>query len=222
MNIYEKLQIVRVALAEQGIKKGKTNTYSNYTYYELSDFLPQLMKLMKENKMASMVSFTPELATLTLIDAEKPDARIDFTTPMSTAKLKACHEVQNLGAVMTYTRRYLYIDAFEIAESDVLDANTGKPDTMGAAANTAAAPAVFTWNVNAKPFDELVRLWEFLRWDTKNLMAYIEGHGKRVGMAPGDILYQAIIKDNIAYAEQEAAKGNPDYIGKKFSDNVPF
>ena len=43
---------------------------------------------------------------------------------MSTASLKGCHEVQNLGAVESYVRRYLYLTAFEIVESDCLDATS--------------------------------------------------------------------------------------------------
>ena len=31
------------------------------------------------------------------------------------------HDVQNLGAVQTYLRRYLYVNAFEIVEHDTLD-----------------------------------------------------------------------------------------------------
>jgi hypothetical protein len=45
---------------------------------------------------------------------------------MSSAQLKGCHEVQNLGAVQTYLRRYLWTMAFEICEHDSLDAVTGK------------------------------------------------------------------------------------------------
>ena len=31
------------------------------------------------------------------------------------------HEVQNLGAVQTYIKRYLYVNAFEIVEQDAID-----------------------------------------------------------------------------------------------------
>jgi hypothetical protein len=49
---------------------------------------------------------------------------------MSKAELKGCHDVQNLGAVQTYLRRYLWTAAFEIVEHDALDATTGsvKPE----------------------------------------------------------------------------------------------
>jgi hypothetical protein len=42
---------------------------------------------------------------------------------MSSAALKGCHEVQNLGAVQTYLRRYLWVAALEIVEHDALDSS---------------------------------------------------------------------------------------------------
>ena len=69
-------------------------------------------------------SFTNEMAYLTIYDTDS-DAVISFTSPMSSAALKGCHDVQNLGAVQTYLRRYLWTNAFEICEHDALDATTG-------------------------------------------------------------------------------------------------
>jgi hypothetical protein len=45
---------------------------------------------------------------------------------MGSAALKGCHEVQNIGAVETYQRRYLWVTAMEIVEHDALDATTAK------------------------------------------------------------------------------------------------
>jgi len=45
---------------------------------------------------------------------------------MADAHLKGCHPIQNLGAVETYSRRYLYVTALEIVEHDALDATTGQ------------------------------------------------------------------------------------------------
>ncbi len=44
---------------------------------------------------------------------------------MAEANLKGCYPIQNLGAVETYSRRYLYVTALEIVEHDALDATTG-------------------------------------------------------------------------------------------------
>jgi hypothetical protein len=42
---------------------------------------------------------------------------------MAEANLKGCHPIQNLGAVETYTRRYLWVTAMEIVEHDALDSS---------------------------------------------------------------------------------------------------
>ena len=125
MNVYEKLLKARLAL--KGIKKGGRNDFSKYDYYELSDFLPRIMQECEELKIIPIVSFGSSMATLTIIDMEKPEDKVVFESPMSTASLKGCHEVQNLGAVETYLRRYLYQTAFEIVESDILEQSVGNP-----------------------------------------------------------------------------------------------
>ena len=101
------------------LKKSGQNKYAGYAYYELGDFLPVINKLGKELGFICMVTFD-DFAKLEIIDIEKED-KLVFTSPMSTASLKGCHEVQNLGAVETYLKRYLYQHAFEIVEGDVLD-----------------------------------------------------------------------------------------------------
>ena len=42
---------------------------------------------------------------------------------MADANLKGTHPIQNLGAVETYQRRYLYMAALEIVEHDAIDAS---------------------------------------------------------------------------------------------------
>lgn len=128
MNIYEKLQEARVELQGMNLKKSGKNSFAQYDYFELADFMPHINRIMLDKKLTGFCSFTEDLASLTLVNSEKPEERIVFTSPMSKANLKGCHEVQNLGAVETYQRRYLYTTAFEIVETDLLDTLTGNPD----------------------------------------------------------------------------------------------
>ncbi|MDR1251704.1 MAG: ERF family protein [Treponema sp.] len=123
MNIYEKVIEARLEFQKAGIKMSGENSYAKYQYYELSDILPAINAIAGKLKFLCVVSFN-EHAELTIINTEKPDETIQFMSPMSTAALKGCHEVQNLGAVQTYLKRYLYQNAFEIVESDALDAKT--------------------------------------------------------------------------------------------------
>ena len=133
MNIFEKVQQARVSLQEKNIKKAglsKFKTKSGYevtfNYFELADFMPEVNRLFLEYKLCSQVSFATDFATLTITDAEKPDDKIVFTSPMSTADMGG-HAIQSLGAVETYERRYLYMTAMELTESDMLD-GTLDPD----------------------------------------------------------------------------------------------
>lgn len=121
MNVFEKLNKARVMFQEANVKKSGQNKYAGYTYFELNDILPICNKICNEIKAVCVLNFTETVATLQFIDCEKTDDVITFTSPMSEATLKGCHKVQNLGAVETYIKRYLYQNCFEIAENDALD-----------------------------------------------------------------------------------------------------
>jgi hypothetical protein len=120
VSVYKKLMDARIALQNTNLKKSGKNTFANYSYFELSDFLPAIQNIFHDKKLAGVVSFGLDLATLTIVDLED-GSEIKITSPMSSAALKGCHEVQNLGAVQTYIRRYLWVSALEIVEHDAID-----------------------------------------------------------------------------------------------------
>ena len=124
MTVYKKLQEARILLQNTKLNKSGKNKFAGYEYFELGDFLPQIQNICKNVGLCGMVSFTATDAYLTIHETEG-DGFVTFTSPMSSAALKGCHDVQNLGAVQTYLRRYLWTNAFEIVEHDALDATTG-------------------------------------------------------------------------------------------------
>jgi hypothetical protein len=124
MSVYKKLQEARILLQNTKLNKSGKNKFAGYEYFELGDFLPQIQNICKNVGLCGMVSFTADTAYLTIHETEG-DGFVTFTSPMSSAALKGCHDVQNLGAVQTYLRRYLWTNAFEIVEHDALDATTG-------------------------------------------------------------------------------------------------
>ncbi len=126
MNIVEKVAKARVMFQNTKPKMSGENTFAKYSYFELADILPIINKIGDELGFLCVVSFTQDAATLEVIDAAELSSRLVFTSPMSTASLKGCHEVQNLGAVETYIKRYLYQNAFEIVESDALNKTHGQ------------------------------------------------------------------------------------------------
>jgi hypothetical protein len=139
MNIYQKLNEARISFHSLKLEKTGNNKFAGYKYFELGDFLVPALKVFGEAGICASVSFTSDVATMTIRDVEKPEDSIVITSPMGSAALKGCHEVQNIGAVETYQRRYLWVAALEIVEHDALDATTGqdKPKAKSVAKDTA-------------------------------------------------------------------------------------
>ena len=123
MNVYEKLNIARKKFHGIELKKSGHNKFAGYKYFELGDFIIPALDIFNEVGLTAVISFGKEEASMTIIDVDKSEDRIVITSPMSSAALKGCHEVQNLGAVQTYLRRYLWVAALEIVEHDALDSS---------------------------------------------------------------------------------------------------
>lgn len=125
MSALAKLMQARITLQGKELKKSGHNKFAGYNYFELGDFLPTVQQIFHDLGLCGVVSYGKEEAWLTITDLEDGSSTA-ICSPMSTAALKGCHEVQNLGAVQTYIRRYLWVTAMEIVEHDQLDADTGK------------------------------------------------------------------------------------------------
>lgn len=128
MNIYEKLNVAREKFHQSKLTKSGHNKFAGYKYFELGDFLVPALQIFKEVGITSIISFGKEIAQMRVINTEKPDEMIVIESPMSEAHLKGTHPIQNLGAVQTYLRRYLWVAALEIVEHDALDATTGSAE----------------------------------------------------------------------------------------------
>ncbi|EHK2349157.1 ERF family protein [Clostridium perfringens] len=121
LNIYQKIQKARVDLQNKDLKKTGYNKYSNYKYFELGDFLPHINDICNEIGLYTEFSYEEKLATLTIYNTENLEEKRIWTTPVEVATLKGCSTIQNIGGTQSFARRYLYMMAFEIAETDVID-----------------------------------------------------------------------------------------------------
>ena len=121
------MNLARSRFHQQKLKKSGLNKFAGYSYFELGDFLVPALGIFDEVGLCSNISFEKEYATMTIVNIDAPvEHNIIISSPMGSAALKGCHEVQNIGAVETYQRRYLWVAALEIVEHDVLDATTGQ------------------------------------------------------------------------------------------------
>lgn len=129
MNIWARLMALRMEFYEAGAKKSGKNLHAEFMYFELGDIVPIAETLFQKYNLLLHTSFTMELATATLINIDKPVEYISFTIPVVTiaepAKFRM-NEVQGMGAVVTYYRRYLYQMILDLVEFDDFDRNSGK------------------------------------------------------------------------------------------------
>jgi hypothetical protein len=120
--VHKKLMAARIMLQNAPLKKSGHNKFAGYSYFELGDFIPTINQIFNEVGLCGVVSYDSEIASLTITDTDDGTS-IVITSPMAEANLKGCHPIQNLGAVETYTRRYLWVTAMEIVEHDALDSS---------------------------------------------------------------------------------------------------
>lgn len=174
MNVFEKLATCRVELQKKELKKSGKNKFAGFEYYELKDFIPAVNELFLKYKLFSNFSIKDSMATLTIYDTEKEDQTgILFTSPIAEANVKGCTPIQSLGAVHTYMKRYLYMNALEIVESDVLDAEIGTDKLQQKTQEQEQADNDIDIIEGLKACD-----------NTKNLQAYYERYRKSVRKFP--------------------------------------
>ena len=122
MKVYQQLNLARAEFHTLQLKKTGENKFAGYKYFELGDFLIPALGVFSKHGLTAFISFGTELATMRIVCIEDGSS-IELTSPMAEANLKGCHPIQNLGAVETYTRRYLWVAALEIVEHDAIDSS---------------------------------------------------------------------------------------------------
>ena len=129
MNIYEKIQAARVELQEMNLKMGGYNKFADFKYFELKDFLPEINKIFNKLKLFSKFDLLENEGILTIINAEKTEEQVTFTTPKAEIVLKGQNGLQMIGSTHTYLKRYCYCNALEIVEDDAINATIDKDKT---------------------------------------------------------------------------------------------
>ena len=122
----EKIIKIKNRLYAEKIEKTGKNTFQNFNFFELKDFLPRLIQFMNEEEINDQFTIENNEAILILnYKEEKNTYKIPFVmfdTPLNKAGKESMQPIQYLGALNTYYKRYLYLNAFSIAENDVIDA----------------------------------------------------------------------------------------------------
>lgn len=130
-SVYKKLARAKVMLQKSGLKKSGYNPYDKFYYFDLGDFLPRVNEIFDELGLIGVFNIdakttegvVEEIASLLIFNIDNIDEFISFTSP--TAEAAQRNPIQGLGSKHTYMRRYLYMEALDIAETDMVDAGAG-------------------------------------------------------------------------------------------------
>ena len=155
LNLFQKLQKARVELQEMNLKKSGQNKFAGFSYYELSDFLPAINIICNNVGLFTAISFEIDYAILRIYDCEDMERFIEFKSPMKEIQQKGCNDIQSLGSVETYSRRYLYLTAFEIVENDFSDAVSGSDNKKQNLSNNITKGTKSQISILAKQYAEL-------------------------------------------------------------------
>ena len=143
MTLNEKIIHIRKELQDTNLKKTGKNKFGGFDYFELKDFLPTVNALEEKYHVNDTVSvecddYGRENIILTFIDCDMPEIRQEYKLPFKiydtpvnrkedketgeVREVKSMQDIQYLGALNTYYKRYLYLNALGITDGDVIDA----------------------------------------------------------------------------------------------------
>ena len=126
-SVMKKLQKSRVDWQSKPRKKSGFNKFQNFKYFVLKDILPTVNEIFNKNGLYSQYNLTKDYAELIITDSSTGDY-LPYRIPVQKLDNPT---MQNIGAINTYSKRYLYMNALEIEEDeDELDSqDLDKPVT---------------------------------------------------------------------------------------------
>lgn len=126
-SVMKKLQKSRVDWQSKPRKKSGFNKFQNFKYFVLKDILPTVNEIFNKNGLYSQYNLTKDYAELIITDSSTGDY-LTYRIPVQKLDNPT---MQNIGAINTYSKRYLYMNALEIEEDeDELDSqDLDKPVT---------------------------------------------------------------------------------------------
>lgn len=113
-SVMKKLQKSRVDWQSKPRKKSGFNKFQNFKYFVLKDILPTVNEIFNKNGLYSQYNLTKDYAELIITDSTTGDYLI-YRIPVQKLDNPT---MQNIGAINTYSKRYLYMNALEIEEDE--------------------------------------------------------------------------------------------------------
>jgi hypothetical protein len=136
LTIHARMAKIKKELSETKIAKSGHNKFAGFKYHELSDFIEIVNKLNEKHGVNDVINIDKisGSCTLTLYNVDDANDFVTVITPYEQAEMLGkggapsnVDAIQRMGSTITYNRRYLYMTAYNIQESDGVDGNDTTP-----------------------------------------------------------------------------------------------
>jgi len=119
-NVLSKLALARVAIRATKLEKKGFNAYSNYKYFTPEQIGKLVDDSCKENNLIVLHNLKQDekgfFSELIIIDMDNEE-QILFITRTAVPTIKATNETQQYGGMLTYSKRYALMNAFDIEDN---------------------------------------------------------------------------------------------------------
>lgn len=132
-NVYTKIMKVRKEFKNSQIKKSGKNEFQNFSYLELSDFIPTAIDLCESVGLYTHTNIgtitNKEYATMTVVNVDNPEEKVVYSLELPCISKEGAfnNKIQDIGKMETYIRRYLYMLFLDIAVADSVDSEDNRP-----------------------------------------------------------------------------------------------
>lgn len=158
---------IKAELSKRKIPKSGKNKYSGFTYHELQDFMPHILELNNKHGVASTPQFLKDkgICTLKLVNVDDSTDSYTVVIPFVEAEMLAkggapstVDAIQRIGSTITYNRRYLFMTAYDVVESDAVEKQIQNTKTI----NNIDIDSTLKKLENQKDIKSLAEMWENL------------------------------------------------------------
>lgn len=222
--VFKRLSRARHAISITDIEKSGKNKYAGYSYHELKDILPPINKYNDFYGIADVVDISEErdIASIEIFNVDDRKDSTVFTIPYTEAEMLAkggapstVDAIQRLGSTVTYIRRYLYLLAYNIVESDAVDStvDSTQPKTSG---NTSSSKKSFS-----KASKPASKAGSGSKVQATEPQMKLITKMQKTGKIDKDLDFTGITKSDASSVIQAGKEGNDIPWTKKKADKTP-
>jgi ERF superfamily len=220
MSVYKKLQQARANLCALPLKKSGINKFAGYQYFELADFLPEIQQIFSTVGLCGVTDFSGDTRAALHVHETDGDGCVSFYSPLADATVKGATAIQIVGSQITYLRRYLWMQALEITDNDLVDSQPpGEQKQQYQPKPSQPSVDYKTKLESAKTLKELGEIWQNIPKPQQAGLKEVKDNMKaKLTTSPN---WQQLINDAQSKEELQAVVDSlPDSVKEELNDAI--